>query len=108
MPFDPSIPAANTNLDAVPIRENFNALKALIDAAGPPKLAGVGRVSDKKSLPNRPINLYTLIASRQAGNRWRKQCRPPPRTRTAGLDQIKNASSFTFSRFVRAMYRARK
>ena len=32
MPFDPSIPAANTNLDAVPIRDNFNALKTLIDA----------------------------------------------------------------------------
>ena len=32
MSFDPTIPQANTNLDAVPIRDNFNALKTLIDA----------------------------------------------------------------------------
>ena len=36
MSFDPSIPAANTDLDANPIRDNFNALKTLIDAIPPP------------------------------------------------------------------------
>ena len=32
MSFDPTIPQANTDLDALPIRNNFNALKTLIDA----------------------------------------------------------------------------
>src|SRR5689334_9060120 len=32
MPFDPNIPQENTDLDAAEVRENFNALKALIDA----------------------------------------------------------------------------
>ena len=37
MPFDPSIPQENTPIDAAPMREQFNSLKALIDAipAGP-------------------------------------------------------------------------
>ena len=33
MPFDPTIPQENADLDAGPIRQQFNALKALIDAA---------------------------------------------------------------------------
>ena len=36
MPFDPTIPAVNADLDADPIRDNFNELKALIDAIPPP------------------------------------------------------------------------
>ena len=37
MPFDPTIPQENTPIDAAPMREQFNSLKALIDAvpAGP-------------------------------------------------------------------------
>ncbi|MFO1440727.1 MAG: hypothetical protein U1F81_20590 [Verrucomicrobiaceae bacterium] len=37
MPYDPSFPQENTPIDAAPMREQLNALKALIDAvpAGP-------------------------------------------------------------------------
>jgi hypothetical protein len=32
MPFDPTIPQENTPIDAAPMREQFNSLKALMDA----------------------------------------------------------------------------
>ena len=32
MAFDPTVPAVNADIDADPIRDNFNALKTLIDA----------------------------------------------------------------------------
>ena len=32
MPFDPTIPQENTPIDAAPMREQFNSLKALVDA----------------------------------------------------------------------------
>lgn len=32
MPFNPTIPQENTPIDAAPMREQFNSLKALIDA----------------------------------------------------------------------------
>jgi len=35
MAFDPSVPAVNADLDADPVRNNFNELKALIDAIPP-------------------------------------------------------------------------
>ena len=42
MPFDPTQPAGHSPQTSAPIRNNFNALKALIDAvpAGPPGPAG--------------------------------------------------------------------
>ncbi|MFN7562090.1 MAG: hypothetical protein ACK5TH_09950, partial [Prosthecobacter sp.] len=32
MPFDPTIPQENTPIDAAPMRNQFNSLKALLDA----------------------------------------------------------------------------
>ena len=50
MAFDPTVPAVNANLDANPIRDNFNALKGLIDAIPGPQsglamLDGLGVVN---------------------------------------------------------------
>ena len=36
MPFDPNIPQAGTEIDAVQMRDQLNSLKALIDAVPPP------------------------------------------------------------------------
>lgn len=42
MAFDPTVPAVNADLDADPIRNNFNELKALIDAIPPPPTINSG------------------------------------------------------------------
>ena len=45
MSFDPTIPQVNADLDAVPIRNNFNELKTLIDAIPAPKVLLAGRAT---------------------------------------------------------------
>ncbi|MEI6231405.1 MAG: hypothetical protein WCT04_00015 [Planctomycetota bacterium] len=45
MSFDTTIPQANADLDAVPIRDNFNALKTLIDVIPAQKMLLAGRAT---------------------------------------------------------------
>ena len=59
--FDPTFPQENTPIDAAPMREQLNALKALIDAvpAGPPGPQGPPGEVTQADLNNAVLNLLS-------------------------------------------------
>ena len=72
MPFDPTLPLDNSIVEADELRDQFNALKALIDAipAGPPGPQGAPGEVTQAQLSNDLANTQnaTLISSNQIKN----------------------------------------
>ena len=63
--FDPTFPQENTPIDAAPMRQQLNALKALIDAvpAGPPGPQGPPGEVTQADLNNAVLSLLSQSSS---------------------------------------------
>src|SRR5688572_29246733 len=68
MPFDPTKPVANSLIDSAELREQFNGLKALIDAQ--PVVAYGRLVSDWTSSSSSFTDVSGLSFAAAAGENW--------------------------------------
>lgn len=60
MPYDPSFPQENTPIDAAPMRNQFNSLKALIDAL--PTQADLANVLQSTSNYSNGVGFLSMSA----------------------------------------------